>query len=172
MDQITIHRARAEDVETVLSIAKETFVETFAANNAPENLGKYVLENFTAAKMAAELNDPGSLFFIARDASEPVGYLKLNSGGAQTELQDDNGIEIERIYVKSAYHGRKVGQLLYEKALEIARIQHKTYIWLGVWEENPKAIRFYEKNGFAAFGKHLFRMGDDEQTDILMKKVL
>jgi diamine N-acetyltransferase len=172
MDQISIHRAYPEDVETVLSIGRETFVETFAANNTPENLEQYVREHFSEAKLTAELNDPGSLFFIARDTGVPVGYLKLNSGSAQTDLQDEDAIEIERIYVKSAWHGKKIGQLLYEKALEIAGLQHKSYIWLGVWEENPKAIRFYEKNGFVSFDKHLFRMGEDEQTDILMKKIL
>jgi ribosomal protein S18 acetylase RimI-like enzyme len=76
------------------------------------------------------------------------------------------------IYVKSAYHGKKIGQLLYEKALELARLQNKAYLWLGVWEENLKAIRFYEKNGFIAFDKHVFRFGGDEQIDVMMKKVL
>jgi diamine N-acetyltransferase len=74
--------------------------------------------------------------------------------------------------VKSTYHGKKVGQLLYNKALEIAKRQKKSLIWLGVWEENPKAIRFYEKNGFVAFDKHIFKFGEDEQTDVMMKKVI
>ncbi|WP_229213788.1 GNAT family N-acetyltransferase [Dyadobacter psychrotolerans] len=74
--------------------------------------------------------------------------------------------------MKNTYHGKKVGQLLYEKSVEFARLQKNDYAWLGVWEENPKAIRFYEKNGFVAFSKHIFLFGQDEQTDIMMKKVL
>ena len=89
---------------------------------------------------------------------------------AQTELKDEISLEIERIYVKKAHQGKKVGQVLFERALETARLQNKTYLWLGVWEENLKAIRFYEKNGFVAFDKHIFKFGEDEQTDIMMKK--
>lgn len=72
-----------------------------------------------------ELNNPDSQFFIAYEAGEPIGYLKVNSGKAQTELQDEASLEIERIYVKSAHHGKKVGQLLYDKALEIALQERK-----------------------------------------------
>jgi ribosomal protein S18 acetylase RimI-like enzyme len=50
-----------------------------------------------------------------------------------------------------------------------AKKTNADYIWLGVWEENTKAINFYTKNGFAGFDKHIFKLGDDEQTDIMMK---
>jgi ribosomal protein S18 acetylase RimI-like enzyme len=172
MDQFIIRRAFPEDLETVRSIGTETFMETFAENNSAKDMEQYVAKNFNIEKVSAEINNPDSLFFIAWDAGIPVGYLKVNSGKSQTDLQDDAALEIERIYVKAAYHGKKVGQLLYDQALEIAKLKGKSYIWLGVWEENPKAIRFYEKNGFVAFDKHLFRLGEDEQTDILMKKML
>ncbi|MNE41268.1 Protease synthase and sporulation negative regulatory protein PAI 1 [compost metagenome] len=81
-------------------------------------------------------------------------------------------MEIERIYVLRAFHGKKVGQILYEKALQIAEVLGLSFIWLGVWEKNLRAIQFYEKNGFVAFDKHIFKLGDDEQTDIMMKKEL
>lgn len=81
-------------------------------------------------------------------------------------------MEIEKIYVLGAFHGKKVGQILYEKALQIAEVLGLSFIWLGVWEENLRAIRFYEKNGIVAFDKHIFKLGDDEQTDIMMKKQL
>ena len=136
------------------------------------DMKKYLAENFSDEKMTTELNNPESQFYIAWDEQSPVGYLKVNSGQAQTELKDSNSLEIERIYVKKAYHGKKVGQILYEKSLEAALLQKNEFLWLGVWEENPKAIRFYEKNGFVAFDKHIFKFGEDEQTDIMMKKVL
>ena len=133
---------------------------------------KYLEENLGEAKVLQELNHPDSLFYIAWEGDTPIGYLKINSGNAQTELRDENSLEIERIYVKGSYHGHKVGQLLYDKAVETAQAQKRNYIWLGVWEHNPKAIRFYEKNGFVTFSTHIFKMGDDEQTDIMMKKLL
>jgi ribosomal protein S18 acetylase RimI-like enzyme len=99
-----------------------------------------------------------------------IGYLKLNTGHSQTELKDSRAVEIERIYVSKAFHGKNIGQLLYEKAIRSAREKKAEYVWLGVWEENTKAIGFYKKNGFVEFDKHIFRLGDDEQTDIMMRK--
>ena len=172
MDQITITKASLENLAMLQQIARETFFETFAPANTEADMRKYLAENFTDEKMTTELHNPESQFYIAWDEQSPVGYLKVNSGQAQTELKDSNSLEIERIYVKKAYHGKKVGQMLYEKSLEVARLQKNAFVWLGVWEENPKAIRFYEKNGFVAFDKHVFKFGEDEQTDIMMKKVL
>lgn len=172
MNEIVIKRASLEDIKTIQLIGKETFFETFAESNTEEDMKKYLEDNFSEEKVKSELNNPDSEFFIAFEGHFPIGYLKLNNGNAQTESQEENSIEIERIYVKSAYYGKKIGQLLYDKALQVARDKNKSSIWLGVWEENPRAIRFYEKNGFVAFGKHIFKMGDDEQTDIMMQKLL
>ena len=77
--------------------------------------------------------------------------------------------KIERIYVLKEFHGKKVGQILYDTAFEMAKQRCADYLWLGVWEENPRAINFYKKNGFVEFDKHIFKLGNDEQTDIMMK---
>lgn len=84
-------------------------------------------------------------------------------------MKENKVVEIERIYVLKEFHRKSVGQILYNKALEIAIQKKADYIWLGVWEENPSAINFYWKNGFLAFDKHIFKMGNDEQTDIMMR---
>lgn len=172
MQQITIRKAELADLATVQQIGRETFFETFAEANTEADMQKYLTENFADTKVLAELGNPESQFFIAWEGNAPIGYLKINTGEAQTESQGDTALEIERIYVKNAYHGKRVGQLLYEQAIAIAHQLNKTLLWLGVWEENPKAIRFYEKNGFVAFDKHIFQFGNDAQTDILMKKAL
>lgn len=172
MTSTVLKKASAGDLETLQQIGKKTFYETFAKHNSEGEMQKYLAESFSSEKLLKELNTPDSQFFIAWEEENPVGYLKINSGASQTELQDEASLEIERIYVKSSYHGKKVGQLLYDKALEIAIHQNKKYIWLGVWEENKRAVSFYTKNGFTEFGKHIFRLGDEEQTDLMMKKVL
>ena len=130
---------------------------------------QYLNEGFTEEKLTAELYNNHSDFYFALSENKTVGYLKLNFGKAQTELQNDNAVEIERIYVLKEFHGKKVGQILYEKALETAAAKNADYIWLGVWEENPRAIQFYKKNGFVEFDQHIFRFGNEEQTDIMMK---
>lgn len=172
MEQLIIRPASISDLGLVQQIGRETFYETFAASNSEADMQEYLDKSFNAEKIASELTNPDSHFFLAMENETPIGYMKLNTGAAQTEIRDAVSIEIERIYVKSDFHGKKVGQLLYDKALETALELEKEYIWLGVWEENPKAIRFYEKNGFEAFDKHVFVVGTDEQIDILMKKTL
>jgi len=169
---IIINKASLEDLETLQSLGKQTFYETFAKDNSEEAMQKYLEESFTTEKIKSELNNPDSQFFIAWEEDNPIGYLKVNSGKAQTELQDETSLEIERIYVKSSHHGKKVGQLLYDKALETAKQFNKSYVWLGVWEENERALNFYKKNGFVEFDKHIFILGEDKQTDLMMKKIL
>jgi diamine N-acetyltransferase len=169
---ITINQADLNDLSVIQQVGRDTFLETFARSNTEADMRKYLDDSFNEERVRTELTNPDSLFFIAWEAGNPIGYLKVNTGQAQTELQDESALEIERIYVKSAYHSQKVGHRLYEKALEIAQSLAKSYMWLGVWEENPRAIRFYEKNGFATFDKHIFMVGDDAQTDLLMRKYL
>lgn len=172
MEHIKITKATPADTQTLLTLGRETFYETFAESNTDEDMQKYLTDNFTEEKLHAELANPDSHFCIAWEGDVAIGYLKVNENDAQTELRETDTLEIERIYVMNAWQGKKVGQLLYEKAVEIAGEKGKSAIWLGVWEENPRAIRFYEKNGFVAFGKHSFMLGNDEQTDIMMRKQL
>lgn len=169
MKEIEIRKVDINEIDSLQKISKQTFYEAFSAVNTEENISKFFAEKYSREKLTAELNDLNSDFFFVLVDNRIVGYLKLNFGQSQTEIKDEKGLEIERIYVLKEFHGKKVGQLLYEKAMEIARLKNMSYIWLGVWEENPRAIRFYKKNGFVEFDKHIFMVGDDEQTDIMMK---
>jgi len=101
-----------------------------------------------------------------------LGYMKINFGASQSDLQDFEALELERIYVDSNQLGKGIGQLLLDKAIEIARKAGLIYIWLGVWEHNLNARRFYAKNGFVQFDQHIFTLGNDDQTDLLLKKIL
>lgn len=172
MENIEIKRVTLNDIKGLQDIGRKTFYETFSQGNDEENMKQYLEEGFSEAKLTAELNNENSEFYFASLDDKIIGYLKLNFGNSQTELQDSSSLEIERIYVLSEYHGKKAGQVLYEKAIQVAEEKNVNYVWLGVWEENPRAIRFYQKNGFVEFDKHIFKLGDDEQTDIMMKKKL
>lgn len=169
MDQIEINTVTINEIDQLQNIGKKTFYETFSAGNTEENMNKYLEESISIEKLTAELNDPNAELYFATLDGHVIGYLKLNFGQSQTELKEDKALEIERIYVLKDYHGKKVGQLLYEKAIQIAKQKNAAYVWLGVWEENPRAINFYKKNGFIEFDKHIFKLGEDEQTDIMMK---
>jgi len=172
MENIAIERAILQDVLKLQEIGRTTFGQTFAELNSEENMQKYLLESFSIDKLTKELSNKDSQIYFAILDTNVIGYVKINLKQAQTEQLDLDALEIERIYVKKEFHGQKVGQLLYQKAIEIAHKIKATYVWLGVWEENHRAIGFYTKNGFEPFSKHTFWLGDDEQTDLLMKKVL
>jgi ribosomal protein S18 acetylase RimI-like enzyme len=162
----------AADLNSLQAISRQTFSETFADTNTEDNLIKYLDSAYALNKLSLEFNNPDSKFYFAEIAGQVVGYLKVNFGAAQTELNDSRSLEIERIYVLKEFHGAKVGQALYQKALEVAKEYSVNYLWLGVWEENHRALSFYKKNGFVEFDKHLFKLGEDVQTDLMMKLVL
>lgn len=169
---VQIIQATINDLDSVRQIGIDTFYESFSSANTEENMAHYLETGFSLEKVTSELGNPFSEFHLAYDGDQLIGYLKINHGPAQSELKDDSALEIERIYVLQAWQGQKIGQLFYDKAIEIARTHHYTYVWLGVWEKNEKAIGFYKRNGFVEFDKHLFTLGTDIQTDIMMRKEL
>ena len=166
---ITILQINDSHIVALQQIGRQSFSETFAESNSAENMAKYLEEAYSYEKLNAELNDPNSIFYFAMMDQNVIGYLKLNFGASQTELKDNNALEIERIYVLKEFHGKKVGQLLFDKAIKTAKEHHVSYVWLGVWEENKRALQFYTKNGFVEFYQHIFVLGDEAQTDIMMK---
>jgi ribosomal protein S18 acetylase RimI-like enzyme len=169
MENIEIRKVTLDDIDQLQKISRQTFQETFSESNSEENMKSYLEEGLSIEKLTSELNDANAEFYFVTVDNEVIGYLKLNFGDSQTELKDNKALEIERIYVAKEFHGKSIGQLLYDKAIEIAKEKNSEYVWLGVWEENPRAIHFYKKNGFVEFDKHIFKLGDDEQTDIMMK---
>ncbi|QPB42767.1 GNAT family N-acetyltransferase [Rodentibacter haemolyticus] len=169
---MNIRQINLVDLPVLQRLGKQTFQETFASQNREADMQAYLVEKFSTEQLIQELNNPHMTFYFAEIAGQAVGYLKLNFAQAQTELQDQSAVEIERIYVLANHHRQGVEQALFQHALLIANQHNANYIWLGVWEHNHKALRFYEKNGFVAFDRHIFRLGSDEQVDIMMKKVL
>jgi ribosomal protein S18 acetylase RimI-like enzyme len=129
----------------------------------------YLENNFSKEQLSKEIEREHSVFYFAKLENAVIGYLKINYSGAQTELNDQKSLEVERIYIGKEYYGKGVGQLLLNFALQIAKQQQMDYVWLGVWEENHRAIQFYLKNGFITFDKHAFMLGEEAQTDFMMK---
>jgi ribosomal protein S18 acetylase RimI-like enzyme len=172
MDSIQIIKIAIDHLVQLQEIGSQTFRQTFSSSNTEENIKIYLEESFSIKKLTAELLNVESVFYFATLNGTVIGYLKLNFGQAQTENQGSNSLEIERIYVLHDFHEKKVGQLLFDHAIQIARNKNISFVWLGVWEKNSRAIRFYIKNGFVEFDKHFFVLGNENQTDIMMKLVL
>jgi ribosomal protein S18 acetylase RimI-like enzyme len=172
INEITLVRITPNDIPLLQQLGRQTFYETFSATNTAENMQEYLGTAFTEERLMKELSSPDSESYFAMMGDRAIGYVKVNFGPAQTELQDNSGLELERIYVLLEFQGAKVGQLLFNKAVQIAKDRQLDYLWLGVWEKNEKALGFYKRNGFVQFGSHAFKLGTDEQTDLMMKLLL
>jgi ribosomal protein S18 acetylase RimI-like enzyme len=137
--------------------------------NTPENMDAYLAAAFDIEQIRRELACAESTFFFLLVDSVLAGYLKANDAGAQSDLKNPRSLELERIYVDTPFQGRGMGRILIDKGLEVARRKGKAFVWLGVWEKNEMAIGFYEKSGFTRIGTHDFFMGDERQTDFIMR---
>jgi ribosomal protein S18 acetylase RimI-like enzyme len=169
MNPIEIRKASLADLKIIQKISIQTFEETFTTVNTLENIANYIKDSFNTLQLITELNNEDSQFYLAYSSEEAVGYLKINFGAAQTEKLEGNTMEVHRIYVLRTFHRKNIGQMLLDKAKYVGQATGVTSIWLGVWEENYRAIQFYTKNGFVVFDKHVFTLGNDQQTDLLMQ---
>ena len=172
LQPFTTRKATLDDVDILVKVSVKTFRDTFAEVNTKEDMKIYLAKAFSRDQLVKELNDPASTFLLALDGEKVVGYAKLKVGESRSELNGECGVEIERIYTLKDYLGKRVGKLLMQTCLDLVAESDYKLVWLGVWEYNPRAIAFYEKWGFEKFGSHRFLLGNDLQTDLLMKKKL
>lgn len=166
---VDIRIANRKDIPSLVAMAKTSFLEAFTAQNKPENVMAYLVEAFTEEQFLEEMEEPSSTFYIAEIEGKIVAYSKLNLIPAQTDVHDPESLEVARLYVLEEFHGLGIGSILMEFAIRFAKQNGKKYLWLGVWEKNEKALRFYENKGFRRFGQHPFPFGDEVQTDYLMR---
>lgn len=169
MDHLQIKRVAHNEVKQLQAIGLETFTTAFSSYNTAEDMKAYLSKAFSTEQLTSELSNRQSEFYFALLDNEVIGYLKINFGQTKSKLSKENTMEIERVYVLAECQGKKVGQRLLNKALEIAKQKNMDGIWLGVWEENPNAVRFYRNNGYKKSGKHAFYLGSEKQIDIIMK---
>ena len=169
---INITKCTFNDLLKLQEISYETFNETFKHQNSPENMNAYLKKAFNLEQLEKELSNIHSQFYFVYFNDEIAGYLKINTGEAQSEEMGDESLEIERIYVRQKFQKHGLGKYLLNKAVDIANELNKKELWLGVWEKNENAIAFYKKMGFVQTGVHSFQMGDEEQMDLIMTKIL
>lgn len=174
MTEISIRTASLDDAKLLTDLAYTTFWDAFAHHpkNAPDDLNHYMRQAFSLEQLSAELAENKSIFLIAEIGDEAAGYAKLIVDSTEAGVTAESPIELSRLYSHQKHLGQGVGQRLMDACFEKARELGRDVMWLGVWEYNPRAQRFYEKNGFAVIGKHIFQLGEDPQTDLLMQRDL
>jgi diamine N-acetyltransferase len=174
MTSLTIRQATVEDAKLLTDLAYTTFWDAFAHHpkNAPDDLNYYMRQAFNQEQIASELADAKNVFLIAEIDGEAAGYSKIIIDSIEPGITATRPVELSRLYAHQKHLGQGVGQMLMDASFERARAEDRDVMWLGVWEYNPRAQRFYERNGFRVVGSHVFLLGKDEQTDLLMQKEL
>lgn len=156
-------------VHQLQKISKETFLFAFADDNTKENLDDYFEKAFSIEALTKQINDPNSKFYFVYHNEELAAYFKINIGESQTEIGAKEGIELERIYIYPTHQNKKIGAFIINDVKIKAILEDKKYIWLGVWEHNIKAIKFYDNHGFTKFDSHIYYLGNDPQIDWMMR---
>jgi ribosomal protein S18 acetylase RimI-like enzyme len=172
MSEILIRQATTEDAQILTDLAYTTFWDAFAHHpkNAPDDLANYMRQAFSLEQIAAELADEKHIFLITEIDGETAGYAKIIIDNIEPGITATRPIELSRLYSHQKFLGQGVGQTLMDACFDRALEENRDVMWLGVWEFNPRAQRFYEKNGFRIVGSHTFLLGSDPQTDLLMQK--
>ncbi len=169
---IIIRKAAFSDAALIADLSRETFYDTFAAFNSAADMDLFMETQFSRELLMAELYLPLNHFYIAEEDGVVVGYTRLRENNNPPNLEGLQTLEIARIYAIKDYLGKGVGEQLMKHALLLAEQLGKEIVWLGVWTNNARAIRFYTRWGFEKFSDHIFMLGNDPQTDWLMKKVI
>jgi len=168
MTDFEIRVAVPDDVDLLIELGLRTFNDTFAHLNSVEDMEAYISTAFTREQILSELADPLSTFLLAETNGRAIAYAKLHRGEAPDGVSPARAIELARLYVDKEMHGKGVAHKLMEEMLRLAAAEAFTSIWLGVWEHNERAKAFYRKCGFRDAGTHIFQLGSDPQTDLLM----
>ena len=170
--QKTIRVAEPGDTVLLADLAARAFTGAFSKVNTPQDMATYLVDSFSPQKLAAELALPGSLFLILEADLEPVGYARLLAGSSETCITGARRVELVRFYLLQAWTGQRLGDLLMQACIDQARGGGADVIWLGVWQENSRAIAFYQRWGFVEVGTQTFLLGQDIQSDYIMARRL
>jgi ribosomal protein S18 acetylase RimI-like enzyme len=169
---LRIRRATAADALLISTIGAETFVESFGAQNTPENIAMHIAKAYGDGVQQRELTDPSFTYLIADIDGRTAGYACVKAGEAPPSVTGPSPVEVLRFYVVKDFHGAGVAQALMDACATDARARGGLTLWLGVWDQNPRAIRFYKKCGFMDVGGQTFVLGDDPQQDRVLARPL
>ena len=167
-----IRLAIADDAAKLAEFAERVFRRTFGPDNTASDLEQYVGSAFGEALQRRELEDTERVCLLAHVGGTLSAFALLRVGATDAAVIGPSPVEIERFYVAYDFHGHGLAAHLMAACIETAVARGGRTMWLGVWEKNARAIRFYEKRGFADVGSHPFVLGTDVQTDRVMQRAI
>ncbi len=163
-----IRKAEPNDASALARLAEKTFRDTFAADNNAADMDQHCADTYSTKIQTREILDPNIDTFVCEFENQLIAYAQLSWLQAPSYVTAQRPVEIRRFYVDSPWHGQGIAQTMMNKLLEHVASKNADQIWLGVWEHNPKAQRFYQKMGFLEVGDHVFQLGSDPQRDLIM----
>ena len=166
--KVTIRRAKQNDANSLANLAEYTFRETFSHENLATDIDLHCLRNFSFEIQQKEILNSNIVTFLAEIESKLVGFAQLNLESSSNSIKAHRPSELYRLYVSKEQQGSGLAHKIIKEVLNAASNANSDYIWLGVWERNPKAIAFYQKYGFTVVGEHIFKVGLDPQCDLIM----
>ena len=172
MPRLIIRQAVSTDAAQLAQLAARTFKDTFAAANSAEDMSRHLAKAYGPAQQHDEIVSPDMHTLIAEDNGVAIAFAQLRRGTPPHCVSAPAPIELWRFYVDMPAIGRGVAQRLMAAVNEAAHAAGAATLWLGVWEHNARAIAFYHKCGFRLIGSHIFMLGDDPQTDLIMQREL
>ena len=172
--EINIHRLSIEDVSALSAIARKTFYDTFTGTCTEEDMRGFLDQYYSETQLGKELLDEEMFFFFAEADGAMVAYLQFKEDYQSfPEIKKWKALELKRIYVLKKLQGKGIAQKLMDFFLDFAAEKKYEVVWLGVWEHNLRAYKFYEKYGFTDSGyTHDFPIGSTPQTDKWLWKFL
>ncbi|MBT8317305.1 MAG: GNAT family N-acetyltransferase [Lutibacter sp.] len=166
---LSFKKCSLKNLKKLVEISKTTFINAFEKANNPKDFSNYINVAFSESKIRSELLNENSDFYFTYLNNKLVGYFKLNKNEAQTETFNTKTIELERIYVIEQFQHQGIGKYMLFEIFKIVKSNNVSFLWLGVWEKNRAAIKFYQRYDFKKFDTHFYYIGNDKQTDWLMK---
>ena len=163
--KIFLRKALNTDAAVIADFARQTFETAFGRDNDPEDMRAYLDSCFTIRQIRKELHKPDVNYLLAYSDKRLVGYVKLEAGPPPGYDAAIKPVQLSRIYVASHLLGKGFGSQLMQLTLQECRQQGYESVWLGVWDQNLRARRFYERCGYIEIGKKSFILGSDTQVD-------
>jgi ribosomal protein S18 acetylase RimI-like enzyme len=167
---LTFRLATVADAARLSAFAYRLFDASFGPDNHPRDMAMYLPAAFSESKQTSELTDPSRRYLLGEHNGELAAYALVRHGSTDAEVDGPKPVEIERFYVDTPWHGRGAAQAMMQRVITLARELGGETLWLGVWEKNARAIRFYTRLGFGDVGSHPYLLGTDWQTDRVMSQ--
>ena len=172
MTDLIIREAVPAEASLIARLARQSFSEAFGDRNDPGDLACFLDSAYGVVQQSAELGNPSWTTLLAFQGDQAVGFAQLRRDSAEPCVASPKPVELHRLYVLQSHHGAGAGAALMQRVLDRARAEGFRSHWLGVWEHNARGLAFYRKWEFEEVGSHIFQVGSDPQTDLLLVRPL